>query len=167
MIELTGILIQFGEKGEKTGWTYLKIPAAIAHEIKPDTKVSFRVKGFLDEVAISGLALVPMGEGNFILPVKTALRKAIRKEKGAIVKMQLELDTDFKIEMPDDLSECFADEPAALQYFETLPKSHQHYYFKWINEAKTDFTRAKRIAATLNAANQKMSYGEMIRAMKR
>ena len=81
--------------------------------------------------------------------------------------MQLELDTDFKIEMPDDLSECFADEPAALQYFETLPKSHQHYYFKWINEAKTDFTRAKRIAATLDAANQKMSYGEMIRAMKR
>ncbi|RYY06378.1 MAG: DUF1905 domain-containing protein [Sphingobacteriaceae bacterium] len=166
MIELTATLLQFAEKGEKTGWTYVAIPAAIAHEIKPNTKVSFRVKGFLDEVAVNGLALIPMGEGDFILPVKTALRKAIRKEKGATVKLQLALDQDFKIEMPSDLAECFADEPQALQYFENLPKSHQHYYFKWINEAKTDATRAKRIAATLNAASQGMSYGEMIRAMK-
>ncbi|RYE30970.1 MAG: DUF1905 domain-containing protein [Sphingobacteriaceae bacterium] len=166
MIELTAILLQFGEKGEKTGWMYVHIPAAIAQEIKPDTKVSFRVKGFLDEVAIAGLALVPMGEGDFILPVKAALRKAIRKEKGAMVKLQLQLDPDFKIEMPDDLAECFADEPQALQYFENLPKSHRQYYFKWINEAKTEITRIKRIVATLNAASQKMSYAEMIRAMK-
>jgi len=166
MIELTATLLQFAEKGEKTGWTYVSIPATIAHEIKPNTKVSFRVKGFLDDVAVNGLALIPMGEGDFILPVKTALRKAIRKEKGATVKLQLALDQGFKIEMPSDLAECFADEPQALQYFENLPKSHQHYYFKWINEAKTDATRAKRIVATLNAASQGMSYGEMIRAMK-
>ena len=167
MIELTTTLLQFGEKGEKTGWTYVSILAAIAHKISPNTKVSFRVKGFLDEVAISGLALVPMGEGDFILPVKTALRKVIRKEKGAVVKLQLELDLNFKIEMPNDLAECFTDEPQALQYFESLPKSHQHYYFKWINEAKTEATRTKRIAATLNAAGLGLSYGEMIRTMKK
>ncbi len=166
MIELTGILIQFAEKGEKTGWTYLDVPAAIAHEIKPNNKLSFRVKGFLDGLAINGMALVPMGEGNFILPVKAALRKAIRKEKGAMVKMQLEVDLDFKIEMPNDLAECFADEPEALQKFSKLPKSHQHYYFKWINEAKTEVTRTKRIAATLNAACKGLSYGEMMREMK-
>ncbi len=166
MIELTGILIQFAEKGEKTGWTYLDVPAVIAHEIKPNNKLSFRVKGFLDGLAISGLALVPMGEGNFILPVKAALRKAIRKEKGAMVKMQLEVDLDFKIEMPDDLAECFADEPEALRNFNRLPKSHQHYFFKWINEAKTEATRAKRIAATLNAASKGLNYGEMMREMR-
>lgn len=166
MIELITTLLQFAEKGEKTGWTYLNIPAAIACEIKPNNKLSFRVKGFLDGFAVNGLALIPMGEGNFILPVKAALRKAIRKEKGAMVKMQLEEDKDFKIEMPDDLAECFADEPEALVYFNSLPKSHQHYYFKWINEAKTDATRAKRLAATLDAAIQSLNYGEMIRAMK-
>ncbi len=166
MIEFTGVLQQFGEKGEKTGWVYLHIPAAIAQEIKPNNKLSFRVRGMLDQLPINGLALVPMGEGDFILPVKTVLRKAIRKEKGAMVKLQLELDLDFKIEMPEDLVECFADEPNALQYFNSLPKSHQHYYFKWINEAKTEVTRTKRIVATLNAASHKMSYSEMIRAMK-
>lgn len=166
MIELTATLLQFGEKGEKTGWTYLQIPAAIAQEIKPNNKLSFRVKGFLDGLAVNGLALVPMGEGDFILPVKAALRKAIRKEKGAMVKLQLEIDLDFKIEMPADLAECFADEPAALQNFNKLPKSHRHYYFKWINEAKTEPTRVKRIAATLDAACKGLGYGEMIRAMK-
>lgn len=166
MTELTATLLQFAEKGEKTSWTYVPISAVIAHEIKPNTKVSFRVKGFLDDIEINGLALVPIGEGDFILPVKAALRKAIRKEKGASVKIKLEEDKGFKVEMPDDLAECFADEPKALQYFHSLPKSHQHYYFKWINEAKTEVTRTKRIAATLNAASKGMSYGEMIRAMK-
>ncbi|MGI4750873.1 MAG: YdeI/OmpD-associated family protein [Janthinobacterium lividum] len=166
MIELTGILHQFKEKGEKTGWTYLDIPATIAQEIKPNNKLSFRVKGFLDGLAINGLALIPMGEGDFILPVNAALRKGIGKRKGATVKLKLELDTDFKIEMPADLIDCFADEPHALQNFNKLPKSHQHYYFKWINEAKTDVTRAKRLAATLNAASKSLGYGEMIRAMK-
>ena len=166
MVELTTTLQQFAEKGEKTGWTYLPIPADIATEIKPNNKLSFRVKGFLDEIAINGIALLPMGEGEFILPVKAALRKALGKRKGAMVKMQLAIDKDFKIEMPDDLAECFADEPEALQNFNQLPKSHQHYYFKWINEAKTEPTRTKRIAATLNASSKGLSYGEMLREMK-
>lgn len=166
MIKLTGILMQFAEKGEKTGWTYLAIPAVIACEIKPNNKLSYRVKGFLDGVAINGLALVPMGKGNFILPVKAALQKALGKRKGAVVKIQLEIDLDFKIEMPVDLAACFADEPEALDNFNRLPKSHRHYYFKWINEAKTEATRTKRLAATLDAACKGLNYGEMIRAMK-
>ncbi|MVN20553.1 YdeI/OmpD-associated family protein [Mucilaginibacter arboris] len=167
MVELAATLLQFAEKGEKTGWTYLHIPSAIACEIKADNKLSFRVKGFLDSVAINGMALIPMGEGDFILPVKAALRKALGKRKGAMVKLQLEEDKDFKMEMPDDLAECFADEPAALQNFNRLPKSHQHYYFKWINEAKTEATRTKRLTATLNASVNGLSYGEMMREMKR
>lgn len=166
VVELTGTLLQFAEKGEKTGWTYLPVPATVAQEIKPNNKLSFRVKGFLDGVAINGLALIPMGEGDFILPVKAALRKALGKRKGAMVKLQLELDLDFKIEMPEDLAACFADEPEALQNFNRLPKSHQHYYFKWINEAKTEATRVKRIAATLDASSKGLGYGEMLREMK-
>ena len=166
MVELTATLQQFAEKGEKTGWTYLDIPAAIAHEIKPNNKLSFRVKGFLDGVPINGIALLPMGEGEFILPVKAALRKVLGKQKGAMVKLQLELDTAFKITMPENLAACFADEPEALQNFNRLPKSHQHYYFKWINEAKTEATRTKRLAATLDASSKGLGYGEMIRAMK-
>ena len=31
--------------GEKTGWSYIEIPAAIAQQLKPNYKKSFRVKG--------------------------------------------------------------------------------------------------------------------------
>ena len=81
MIELTGILIQFGEKGEKTGWTYLKIPAAIAHEIKPDTKVSFRVKGFLDEVSHQWFSFGANGRRQLYFACKNSIAQSHPKRK--------------------------------------------------------------------------------------
>ncbi|HTM92770.1 MAG TPA: YdeI/OmpD-associated family protein, partial [Flavisolibacter sp.] len=63
--------------------------------------------------------------------------------------------------------ECLQDEPEAFEYFNSLPKGHQNYFTNWINSAKTDPTKAKRIAATLNALNKKWDFGQMIRAMKK
>lgn len=166
MINLLTIIEQFGEKGEKTGWTYLYIPQSLANELKPNCKVSFRVKGMIDEVSFAGIALAPMGEGDFILPLKKEIQKKLAKRKGATVKLSIEEHRDFKIEMPSDLKSCLADIEGALERFNALPKSHQHYYFNWINAAKTDPTRVKRIAQTLEAMELKMDYGEMIRYNK-
>jgi uncharacterized protein YdeI (YjbR/CyaY-like superfamily) len=63
--------------------------------------------------------------------------------------------------------ECLQDEPEALNYFNSLNKGHQNYFTNWINSAKTDPTKAKRIAATINALNKKWDFGQMIRAMKK
>lgn len=41
MIQFTAILDKFGEKGEKTGWTYFVVPAHIAHELNPSVKQPF------------------------------------------------------------------------------------------------------------------------------
>ena len=64
------LMLQFAGQGEKTGWTYIEIPANIAQQLKPDTKTSFRVRGMLDSCAVSGMALMPMGGGNFIMALK-------------------------------------------------------------------------------------------------
>jgi uncharacterized protein YdeI (YjbR/CyaY-like superfamily) len=69
--------------------------------------------------------------------------------------------------MPADLQECFDDEPEAAAYFDSLAKSRQGYFIKWINEAKTEQTRAIRIAHTINATLRQMDYGAMIRELKR
>nr|WP_294895442.1 YdeI/OmpD-associated family protein [uncultured Pedobacter sp.] len=166
MIKINAIIEQFGEKGEKTGWTYLDISQEIANELKPNCKVSFRVKGLIDRVAFSGIALAPMGEGNFILPLKKELQKRIGKRKGATVALEIAEDKDFKIEMPEDLKTCLKDVEGTFQQFCTLPMSHQNYYFNWINAAKTDTTRVKRIAQTLEAMELKMNFGEMVRYNK-
>ena len=70
MVEFTTIILQFAEQGEKTGWTYIEIPADIAQQLSPGNKKSFRVRGMLDGFAVAGMALMPMGEGNFIMALK-------------------------------------------------------------------------------------------------
>ncbi len=92
MVTFTTTLLQFAQQGEKTGWTYIEIPADIAQQIKPNNKKSFRVKGKLDSFSIKSVAVMPMGGGSFILAVNAEMRKGIGKRKGAMVKVQLQED---------------------------------------------------------------------------
>ncbi|GGE39137.1 uncharacterized protein DUF1905 [Pedobacter psychrotolerans] len=166
MIHIKAEIERFEQMGEKTGWSYVFIPAAIANEIKPDCKVSFRVKGKLDDLEIAGIATVPMGEGDFIIAINAILRKKIRKEAGAKVELWLEEDKDFKVEMPADLEVCLAEDERLLTRFLQQPKSHQNYFIKWINEAKTEKTRTKRLVMTIDAMEKLQDFGGMIRAGK-
>lgn len=163
MITFKAEIERFAEMGEKSGWTYVFIPQAIANQIKPDCRKSFRVKGRLDVVAIEGMSLVPMGEGNFIMALNGELRKKLKKQLGAVLEMQLEEDTTFKIEMPDDLELCLADEPHLLRNFLKQPKSHQNWYINWLNTAKTEATRTKRIVKIVNAMDKDWDFGTMMR----
>ena len=167
MIEFTTIILQFADQGEKTGWTYIEVPADIAQQLYPGNKKSFRVRGILDGFAVAGMALMPMGRGNFIMALKAEVRKGIRKSAGAMLQVKLEVDTDYKVEIPDELQECFDFEPDALEFFNSLPKSHREYFLKWINDAKTSETRAKRIVNTVNAMLRKWGYNVMMREMRK
>ena len=149
--------------GEKTGWSYIRVSAAQAGKLMPGIKKSFRVKGKLDSHPIEKMALLPMGEGDFILVIKASIRKAIRKQKGDTLRVELEVDKAV-IKPPKELMECLADEPAALAYFSGLPKSHQNYFGGWVRAAKTEGTRANRIACVVTAMAKKMNFGEMLRA---
>ena len=166
MVRFAAVIKKFDSQGEKTGWTYIEVPAAIAQKLNADNKKGFRVKGKLDEYPFSMIALLPLGGGVFILTLNAAIRKAIKKQKGATVQVEMEVDTN-EIQPPAELMECLEDEPEALEYFKGLAKGHQNYFTNWINSAKTDPTKAKRIAATLNALNRKWDFGQMIRAMKK
>ena len=167
MVEFTTIILQFADQGEKTGWTYIEVPADIAQQLYPGNKKSFRVRGMLDGFAVAGMALMPMGEGNFIMALKAEVRKGIRKNAGAMLHAKLELDTYYKVEIPAELQECFDFEPDALEFFNSLPKSHREYFLKWINDAKTAETRAKRIVNTVNAMLRKWGFNIMLREMRK
>lgn len=165
MIEFSATILKFNKNGEKTGWTYLIVPADVANELKPNFKKSFRVKGKLDSFSISGLALIPMGKGEFILPLNAVIRKGIAKRVGAMLQVCLQEDkTEYQLDA--DLMACLADEEVALAAFNKLPRSHQNYYSKWIESAKTDATKSKRIAGTIEAMLKNMTYAELLRAMR-
>src|SRR6478752_7289615 len=111
MVQFTATLLQFDEQGEKTGWTYLPIAADIVQQIKPGYKKIFRVKGKLDNFKIKAVAIMPMGDGSFILPVNAAMRKGTGKRKGAAVTAMLEAD-DETLKLNEDFLMCLNDEPA-------------------------------------------------------
>jgi hypothetical protein len=166
MIKYSTTILKFGTKGEKTGWTYIEVPADIAQQIKPGSKKSFRVKGKFDNVPFEQIATIPMGGGDFIIPIKASLRKEIGKRHGAMLHIEMEEDTK-PLQLDSDMMECLEDEPKALEYFNKLPKSHQNYYSKWIAGAKTDETKSKRIAQCITACSKGMHFGEMMRALKK
>ncbi len=151
--------------GEKTSWTYIDIPNEIAEKLNPGIKKSYRVKVVLDNIKINAMALIPIGDGNFILTLNAEIRKNLHKKQGDLLLVKIELDKVGYIQNELFLI-CLNDEPDALKYFNTLPRGHQNYFSKWIDSAKTEATQSKRITQVLNALTKKWDYGMMIRAGK-
>lgn len=159
-------LEKFAANGDKTGWTYFVIPKSLAEKIKPGTRRSFRVKGKIDAHPLKFVAMIPYGQGDFIIAVNGEMRKGIGKRAGAKIKVVLEEDRSDFIISPL-LVDCLTEVPAALNFFQSLSPSHQRYFSNWIESAKTDFTREKRIAMSVSALEKGMGYPEMIRASKK
>jgi len=167
MLKFSTDIRKYGRNGEKTGWTYIEIPAEMADKLNPGEKRSFRIKGKLDKLAVKALALIPIGGGVFVLPLNAGMRKELGKNKGDKLVLEITLDKNpDPVPLPDDLLQCLRDEPKAIKAFEALPGSHKKYYIRWINSAKTEPTRVKRIAGTVMAMERGMTYGELLRAQR-
>lgn len=166
MIVLKTTLLKFDSQGEKTGWTYVLIPQKVAEKLKPGNKRSFRVKGFLDDHPLKSVALIPMGGGDFIMAINASMRKATGKRKGDKVELRIEVDKAVP-KISAVLMACLEDDPEAAAYFKKLPGSHQQYYSRWIESAKTDATKTKRIALAMNAFAKNLSFSQMMQMQKK
>jgi hypothetical protein len=166
MIRFSTTIQRFDKQGEKTGWTYIEISGAQASKINPGVKVGYRVKGKLDQMPFEKTALLPMGEGRFIMPLKANIRKAISKRQGDKLTVEMALD-HRQIQPSTDFMKCLKEDPDAMAFFKTLPGSHQRYFSKWIDDAKTMQTKTKRIVMALTAFSKKQGFQEMMRANKR
>lgn len=159
------IIQQFDEQGEKTGWTYIGIPVDIAEGINKGVKKTYRVKGKIDNHIIKSMAILPMGDGSYIMPINAAIRKAISKRKGEKVCIDIVVDND-PLPISSDLLECLQEEDTARKYFNSLTPGHQRYFSNWIESAKTIETKTKRITISISGLSRKMDYGAIIREQK-
>ncbi len=156
-------ILKYGKKGEKTGWTYISLSKELANQIKSNNKKSFRVKGKLDAVPVKGLAVLPIGSGEFIISLNEIIRIKLRKKVGDIIACQLEGDVDYKVDIPADLHVLLREEQLMIDNFMKLLPSHRTYFINWINAAKTEITRTKRLSMTANAMYHGLTYPEMIK----
>ena len=100
------------------------------------------------------------------MAINAAMRKGTGKKQGAMLKVQLEEDKKL-YQINAEFLECLQDEPMALTNFNAMPRSFQNYYSKWIESAKTDPTRTKRIATAVSTLAKGMNFSEMLRSLQK
>jgi hypothetical protein len=157
---------KFSAKGEKTGWTYIDIPPDLIKKLKLKDKKGFRIKGAIDNVKFEKLSTYPIGEGNFIIAINTALKKKLGKKEGAMVSISFERD-DRKAEQSKELLVALKEEPEAEKAFKALLISHQNYFHRYVFTVKNADTKAGRIVNVINAMYKKQDFGQMIRSLRK
>lgn len=70
-------------------------------------------------------------------------------------------DTDLP-QPSEDLLNCLEDDMLALKNFNALTASHQRYYSNWVESAKTETTKAKRITKAMKGLAMGLAFNEMM-----
>jgi Bacteriocin-protection, YdeI or OmpD-Associated/Domain of unknown function (DUF1905) len=127
-------------KSEGTG-TYvvvpLDVPALFGSRRPP---VSGTVNGFSFRTT-----LAPYGD-DWYLGFNSKVREEAGIAAGETVVVELERDDEPReVEVPPDLAEALAGDDAARKTFEGFSYSHRKQYVDWIEEAKREETRLRRI----------------------
>lgn len=165
-VQFSAEIERFEKNGEKSGWFYLVIPETTAGRLKPDNRKFFRIRGTINGRPYRGLGLLPAGDDSFILAVNASIRKELKVGLGDVLHLNMEEDTEFEITTPADLEICLAEEPHLLEKFLSFNKANRNYFINWINAAKTEPTRTRRIAMTVEAMELGLDFGAMIRRDK-
>jgi hypothetical protein len=93
--------------------------------------------------------------GEFLLGMSRAVREDAGVEAGDSVDVELALDTaERTVELPEALATALAGDPAAREAFDRLAYTHRKEYARWIDEAKRDETRERRVAQALERLHE-------------
>ncbi|RPJ53148.1 MAG: DUF1905 domain-containing protein [Methanobacteriota archaeon] len=104
-----------------------------------------KVRAFFDGVEYRG-SLARMGGERHILGLAKKIRDAIGKKPGDMVHIVLSEDTEPRtVAIPDDLRQILDDHPSAGAFFETLSYTNRKEYVRWIEGAKAEETRRRRL----------------------
>lgn len=103
------------------------------------------IRATFDGVPYRG-TLVRMGGPDHILIIRKAIRAQIGKQPGDAVEVTVALDDQPRtVTVPEDLAAALAPHADARAFFDSLSYTHQKEYVQWIEEAKRDETRQRRI----------------------
>jgi hypothetical protein len=133
-------------KDEDSGGAGITIPFDVREAFGKKGRVP--VKCTIDGYPYRG-SIFPYG-GTYYIGVVKKVRDAIGKTYGDTVRVVMEADEEPRtVEVPEDFARALDENVTAKMAFEKLSYSHKREYVLWINEAKKDETRQRRIAKTI------------------
>lgn len=107
------------------------------------------MKGTIDGFEISKYNLPSMGQDRMFLPLRSEIRKKIKKEAGDWVHVILYNDNE-PIEMPEEMWLCLVDEPKVFKFYNRITESEKKHYIEWIYSAKIDQTKIDRMIKAID-----------------
>ena len=136
--------------GGKTA-TGIRVPpevvAALGSSRKP--AVSVTINGYTYRSTVATM------DGEFMIGVSAANRAGAGVSAGDEVDVDLELDTaPREVTVPPDFAAALDRDPAARQTFDGLSYSNKSWHVLSIEGAKTEETRQRRIAKSVEALHE-------------
>jgi hypothetical protein len=124
-----------------------------------DVEEAFGKKRVLVKATIAGLAyrgsLVRMGTEDHILIVLKEIREKAGVTFGDEIEVEVEEDTEPRVvTIPEDVKQVLEKHPEAAVFFDKLAYSHRKEYMFWIEGAKREETRQKRIVKMIDLLKQ-------------
>ena len=124
-----------------------EVVAALGSGRKPAVRVTVNGHTWRSTVAVMG--------GQNMLGVSAENRAAAGVSAGDLLDVDVELDTEKReVEVPADLAAALRKSPAAKQAFDALSYSNKSWHVLQVEGAKTDETRQRRIAKSVDTLKQ-------------
>lgn len=121
-----------------------EVVAALGPGKRPAVRVTINGYTYRSTVAVMG--------GAFMVGVSAQHRAGAGVAGGDEVDVDMELDTaPREVRVPEDLAAALAAEPAAGRTFDGLSYSNRSWHVLQVEGAKTDQTRQRRIAKSVDA----------------
>ena len=137
----------------KSGGMYILVPFDVEKEYG---KKRVKIIAKIESETYRGL-LTRMGSPDHVLIILKEIREKIGKTVGDIINVEVEEDTKPRvIIVPKDLQKLLDENPNIKAFFQTLSYTHQKEYVQWIEGAKKEETRIRR----LNKAIELMKEGK-------
>ncbi|WP_346916163.1 YdeI/OmpD-associated family protein [Clostridium sp.] len=129
------------------GGAYIEIPFNVEETFGAKR---VKVKATFDGVPYRG-SIVRMGTECHIIGVTKDIRKMINKDVGDYVEVIVEKDNEErKINLPEDFKIRIEESKEIYDFWNSLSYSNQKKYVDYIDSAKKEETRKKRIEDSIN-----------------
>ena len=125
-----------------TTTTGIQVPDEVVAALGPSRRPAVRVtvNGYTYRTSVASM------NGAFMVSVSSDVRKNAGVAGGDEVDVEIELDTEPReVTVPADFREALSRDPEAGRFFDSLSYSHKSAYVLWIESAKKDETRQRRI----------------------
>lgn len=158
------------EKSDNKLWgCHFSVPKAVAQKLIDGS--SRRVVCTLNNATEYQCALLPHGNGTFVITVNKKLRDTLKLTFGMAVQVSLKKDeSKYGLPMPEELEELFRQDKEARLLFHALTAGKQRTLLYIIGSAKGPDGRVSRaiiITKHLKTNAGKINYKELFQALKK